>query len=409
MKEADQVDASSSISITDVPGVSCASGWIGIKRDERPDAALFICDHEAVFAGVFTTNQFRSACVESSLMRLHGGKRVRAVLVTSGNANAGTGLAGRADTELLAAGVAKEIGCKADEVIVLHTGVIGVPLHAERLTPRLSALIQSAGSSRVAGMEAATAMMTTDTFPKTSVHTMQTAKGSFVIGGVAKGAGMIHPRLATMLSVIITNVSIHPVALQKALHQAAKTSFNAISVDGDTSPNDSVILLATGHDEDVLTEESPEYEVFIEELTNVCQDLAKMIVKDGEGATKFIEIAVTGGASDDDVERIAHAVSTSPLVKTAFYGEDFNPGRIISAIGRAGAHMDIEQLQVKISEQMVFADGACTPVDEEIAKKVMSQAEIMVAINLGVGDCAGTYFTCDLTHDYVQINSEYTT
>ncbi len=403
------MDMSSAISMTEVPGVSCASGWIGIKRDGIPDAALFICDKKATYAGVFTTNQFRSACVESALLRLHGGKKAQAVLITSGNANAGTGLAGRADTELLAAGVAEQLSCQADEVIVLHTGVIGVPLHAERLLPKLEALAKGANRSKTAGIAAATAMMTTDTFPKTSLHNMQSGNFSGVIGGVAKGAGMIHPRLATMLAVMITDLSVHPVALQKALSRAVKSTFNAISVDGDTSPNDSVILLATGDNKVMLTEDLPEFDAFCETLTEVCEDLAKMIVKDGEGATKFIEIAVQGGGSETDVERVAATIATSPLVKTAFYGEDFNPGRIISAIGRAGAHFELDQIEVKIGTQTVFAQGVFTEVETTVGKDVMSQTEIVIAVNLRAGSFSGRYFTCDLTHDYVQINSEYTT
>ncbi|PWI57666.1 bifunctional glutamate N-acetyltransferase/amino-acid acetyltransferase ArgJ [Sulfoacidibacillus thermotolerans] len=403
------MDMPSSISITAVPGISCASGYIGIKRDERPDAALFICDQKAAYAGVFTTNQFRSACVESALERLHGGKQVKAVLITSGNANAGTGLAGRADTELLAAGVAEQLDCQADEVIVLHTGVIGVPMHAERLLPRLRNLVAAADRTSEAGIAAATAMMTTDTFPKTSVRAIHTGQYSGMIGGVAKGAGMIHPRLATMLSLIVTDLPVHPVALQRALVKAVKPSFNAISVDGDTSPNDSVILLATGTGTEVITEQSKEFSDFCDALTEVAQELAKMIVKDGEGATKFIEIEVQGGATEADVERVASTVATSPLVKTAFYGEDFNPGRIVSAIGRSGAHFVLNHLTLQIGGITVFVHGAFTEVDEQTAKRVMSQSEIVVVIDLAAGSFAGRYFTCDLTHDYVQINSEYTT
>ncbi len=403
--------------LIEVPGIACAGGAIGIKRRGQPDAALFVCEQPTVMAGVFTTNRFRSACVESALDRLHGGTGVKAVLITSGNANAGTGVTGRADTELLAASLGELLGCHADEVVVLHTGVIGVPLRAERYIDRLAGLVESVDTSFEAGLTAAKAIMTTDTFPKTSVASFEADGAIYKIGGVAKGAGMIHPRLATMISVLATDAAIHPAALQTALQRAVKTTFNAISVDGDTSPNDSVILLARAAQSrdagqlapPVISEGTQAYESFCAALTDVCEALARMIVKDGEGATKFIEIRVQGAANEGDADRVASAVATSPLVKTAFFGEDFNPGRIVSAIGRAGAEFDWNQLQVAIGGEIVFHGDVFRSVPDVTARELMAKSEIVVDIALGAGSCAVRFFTCDLTHDYVRINSEYTT
>lgn len=392
-----------------VGGLAYSAGSLGIKRGGVDDAALFALPHHAAYAGVFTTNAFRSACVESALARLHAGKTIKAVLVTSGNANAGTGLAGRADTESLAAAVASELACQADEVIVLHTGVIGVPLGSARLLPAIPDLVAGLSAAQEAGERAARAMMTTDTFPKMSTVSFPTATaGVGRISGVAKGAGMIHPRLATMLSVIVTDVAIQPSALQTALEKAVKTSFNAISVDGDTSPNDSVILLAAGTGP-VITEDSEDFPAFCEALRTLCEDLAKMIVRDGEGATKFIEIVITGATDEADAERAAVTIATSPLVKTAFYGEDFNPGRLLSAVGRSGAKMDLAHVTMTIGGVQVFQDGMFVSVSPEQAHEAMSATDIEVTVDLGVGTAACRYFTCDLTDGYVRINADYTT
>ncbi len=408
---------SAAAGLTAVPGMACAGGSIGIKRNGQPDAALFVSDRPMAMAGVFTTNRFRSACVESALDRLHSGAQIRAVLITSGNANAGTGVAGRADTESLAASLGELLGCRADGVVVLHTGVIGVPLRAERYIDKLPGLLESADTSFAAGLSAAKAMMTTDTFAKTSYASFEADGVLYHIGGAAKGAGMIHPRLATMLSVLATDAAIHPATLQAALQRAVKTSFNAISVDGDTSPNDSVILLARtaqssaegGRAVPVITEGTQACENFCAALATACETLAKMIVRDGEGATKFIEIRVEGAAGEDDANRVASVVATSPLVKTAFFGEDFNPGRIISAIGRAGAEFDWKQLRVAIGGEVVFHKETFLSVPDETARELMAKSEIIVEIALGAGPSALRFFTCDLTHDYVRINSEYTT
>ncbi len=394
-------------SITEVSGVSCSSAWLGIKRDEIPDAALFALREPATYAGVFTLNQFRSACVDSAMERLHGGSKVKAVLITSGNANAGTGVEGRADTEMLAEAVSDKLSCQADEVIVLHTGVIGVPLRAQRLLSNIPSLVAALSPDTQAGIEAARAMMTTDTFPKTAIRQLVIAGVHGTIAGVAKGAGMIHPRLATMLSVIITDFTVSAGALQQALQRAMKTSFNAISVDGDTSPNDSVILLATGKSEGALDGEG--YEAFCESLTDVCEELAQMIVRDGEGATKFIEIHVNGAASESDADKIASTIATSPLVKTAFFGEDFNPGRIISAIGRAGVNINLAKTTVSIGGLRVFGDGVFENVNANEAERVMAQKEIVIDVDLHAGDHDLRFFTCDLSYDYVRINGEYTT
>ena len=390
-----------------IPGLRFAAGSLGIKREGAADAALFALPAPARYAGVFTTNRFRSACVESASERLRAGSRIQAVLVTSGNANAGTGPQGRADTEMLAAEAGRLLGCGADQVIALHTGVIGVPLRARRLLPALAGLTAGLSAQAEAAERAARAMMTTDTFPKLAARRVTIGGRTGAVAGAAKGAGMIHPRLATMLAVVFTDFALPDAALQAALADAVRTSFNAISVDGDTSPNDSVVLLATGAAG--LLETGAERGAFGAALREVCGELAKMIVRDGEGASKFIEISVAGAASEADADRAAGAIATSPLVKTAFYGEDFNPGRILSAIGRSGAAADFERLTLAIGELPVYGGGQFLPVAAGAARAAMAAAEIRVAVDLAAGTAAVRFFTCDLTPEYVRINGEYTT
>ncbi|KYP80139.1 bifunctional glutamate N-acetyltransferase/amino-acid acetyltransferase ArgJ [Ferroacidibacillus organovorans] len=404
--------------------VTFSSGRIGIKRD-GDDAALFVFSEHAVYAGAFTTNAFKSACVTSAMDRLRAQKKIKAVLITSGNANAGTGPAGRADTERLAAGVAGHVGCAADEVVVLHTGVIGVPLRAERLIGSLEGLCQGATSTPEKLVGAARAMMTTDTFPKVSARAFQVGDTSYTVWGVAKGAGMIHPKLATMLSVLVTDAPVSQRTLQRVLSRVVGQTFNRISVDGDTSPNDSVLLFSTGgarmeagtaefygvegtgggRIDDGEVDET----LFEDALRSVAQDLAHSIVRDGEGATKFLEIVVRGAQSEVDAERIAETIATSPLVKTAFFGEDFNPGRIISAIGRAGIAVSFDRLRLTLGDQRVYDAGQFLVTAESDARRVMAMKEIPVVVELGAGELEIRYWTCDLTFDYVKINAEYTT
>ncbi|OPG17671.1 bifunctional glutamate N-acetyltransferase/amino-acid acetyltransferase ArgJ [Ferroacidibacillus organovorans] len=392
--------------------VTFSSGRIGIKRD-GDDAALFVFSEHAVYAGAFTTNAFKSACVTSAMDRLRAQKKIKAVLITSGNANAGTGPAGRADTERLAAGVAGHVGCAADEVVVLHTGVIGVPLRAERLIGSLEGLCQLAASTPEKLVGAARAMMTTDTFPKVSARAFQVGDTSYTVWGVAKGAGMIHPKLATMLSVLVTDAPVSQRTLQRVLSRVVGQTFNRISVDGDTSPNDSVLLFSTGGARmEAGTAEfygAVDETIFEDALKSVAQDLAHSIVRDGEGATKFLEIVVRGVQSEADAERIAETIATSPLVKTAFFGEDFNPGRIISAIGRAGVAVSFDRLRLTLGDQRVYDAGQFLVTAESDARRVMAMKEIPVVVELGAGELEIRYWTCDLTFDYVKINAEYTT
>jgi len=387
-----------------------AAGTLGIKASGDPDAALFLCAEPANVAGVFTSNAFVSACIDAARDRLHAGCRVQALLITSGNANAGTGMAGRADTEFMAATVAQELGCAADEVLVLHTGVIGVPLQADRYVLGLRELAASGAAGDAAANAAADAMRTTDTRRKCAARRVRVGDVAGVIAGVAKGSGMIHPRLATMIAVIATDFHIPPGPLQTALVRAVRPTFNSITVDGDTSPNDAVILLsAAGPNSPRLSgSDSAEFAAFVEVLTQVCDDLARQIVADGEGATKFIEVHVSGAATDDDAEAIAVAIATSPLVKTACYGGDFNPGRIVAAIGRSGAQLQLDRLHVTIGGISVFRGGAFRVVAPDAAAACMANTDIAIGVDVGLGSHERAYYTCDLTPGYVQINSAYT-
>ena len=388
------------MSVTAPKGFVASGVHCGIRKNDRRDLALVRSLEPATGAGMFTINRVQAAPVVVCKEHL-AGAQPQAVVVNSGNANAATGAAGIAHARATAATAARVLGVAAEQVLVLSTGVIGEPLPVAKV---LTGVAQSALQlSRTGGGAAAEAIMTTDTYAKEAA-----AHGDgFCVGGMAKGSGMIHPQLATMLAVLTTDYPLEPGEALSFLQPAVDASFNAISVDGECSTNDAVILLANGASGVGRT---PERDVqFAACVRTVCGELAKQIVADGEGATVVAEIAVRRAASDGEARAIAERVATSPLVKTALYGRDANWGRIAAAAGSAKfnggfADLDPDRLSISIDRVPVFVEGA--PTGDEPA---LANGSCAIEIDLGLGDGAATYLTTDLSYDYVKINAEYRT
>lgn len=394
---------SNSQGVTAARGFRAAGVACGLKRNDALDLALLVSDGDCACAGVFTTNRVKAAPVLYDQQALAmNSTTIRAVVTNSGCANACTGDAGYVDTVSTAESVAQAIGCRANQVLVLSTGVIGVRLDMAKVRAGISD-----ATSRLSiegGVDAAQAIMTTDTNPKMSV-----LEGAhYAIGGMCKGAGMIHPNLATMLAVLTTDVRITPALLDRALRLAVERSFNRISIDGDTSTNDTVLLLANGQ-ADGEVREGATFNAFVDVLTQVAIDLAKQIVRDGEGATKFVTIHVGGAHDEADAARAAKAIANSPLVKTALYGNDANWGRVLAAAGYSGAEIDPNALALWFGDVQLVADGSPIAYDESKATQAISGSEVVIRVELGMGDAETTVWTCDLSHDYVTINGAYRT
>lgn len=393
-----------------VKGFTTVGFSAGIRKSGRPDLAIIASAYDCKYAGVFTTNQVKAAPVLLNIERLqnHAG-RIRAVVINSGNANACTGPQGMKNAQKMAEITAQELGCHAEQILVLSTGVIGVQLPMDILEAGIPQAVTQLHADH--WVETARAIMTTDTRPKGVSHVYD----GYTITGIAKGSGMISPNMATMLAIITTDAAISQSLLQSALYRATNVSFNRISVDGDTSTNDSVLVLANGSSNTVI-EKDQGYDTFVQHLTEVCTKLAHMIVRDGEGATRFITINVTGAADERSAQTIANTIANSPLVKTAFYGGDANWGRIMMAAGRAGIHFDQSRLslwfaasELPQSKLQIVAQGVPTNYREEDAAAIFAQQEITVQLDLGIGKAESTVWTCDLSHAYVSINGDYRT
>ena len=391
-----------------VAGIRWGVAAAGIKRDGANDLALMEIAPGSHCAAVYTRNAFCAAPV--TVARRHGAAgEVRYLLINSGNANAGTGEEGMRAALASCAYVAEQCGCEASQVLPFSTGVIGEPLPVEKIR---QALPQATASLQGDWAPAARAIMTTDTVPK-GVSKQITIQGQTVtLTGIAKGSGMIHPNMATMLAYVATDVAIAPTLLQAALEQAVAGSFNAITVDGDTSTNDACVLVASGQAGVVLQSVEDEgYDLFQAALNELCQTLAQAIIRDGEGATKFITIEVCGGRSPAECRRVAETVALSPLVKTAFFASDPNWGRILAAVGRAGVEaLDIEAITIHLDEVcIVRGGGRADDYTEEAGQRVMARDEIVVKIDLQRGESDERMWTCDFSYDYVKINAEYRT
>jgi glutamate N-acetyltransferase/amino-acid N-acetyltransferase len=371
-------------------------------KPSAPDLALIAADGPCTAAGVFTTNLVKAAPVLLDEARLKADpNNVRAVLINTASANACTGEIGLRHAEQSAAWTAESLGCKPEQVLVLSTGVIGVHLPMEQMQTGIPAAVSALRSDGWG--DAACAIMTTDTRPK---HAYAEG-GGITVAGLAKGAGMIAPNMATMLSVVATDAVIATPLLRQALAEAADQSFNRIVVDGDMSTNDTLLVLASGAGGVAVTEKTqPE---FTRLLTAVCMTLAESIVRDGEGATKLIRLEIRGARSIQEARQIGNTIATSPLVKTAFYGGDANWGRILAAAGRASVTLDPGQLSLWYDDLQLVANGMPLSYDDAQANVIASQPEVNVRLDLGLGDQQATVWTCDLSHDYVTINGHYRT
>jgi glutamate N-acetyltransferase/amino-acid N-acetyltransferase len=397
-------------SLHPVAGVRLGVAQAGIKKPGRKDLLVIALDPGAIVAGVFTRNRFCAAPVLVAKEHLAAGPGTRALVVNTGNANAGTGSDGIARARAVCAAVAAQLGCRPVDVLPFSTGVIMEPLPVERI---VAGLPQANAALRPdAWLDAAEAIMTTDTIPKARSARVEAGGRAVTVTGIAKGAGMIRPDMATMLGFVATDAPLAPADARAILAHATERSFNCITVDGDTSTNDALVLIATGAaGGPALAPGSAPFEAVRDAITDVASWLAQAIVRDGEGATKFMTLRIEGGRCVEECRRVAYAIAHSPLVKTAFFASDPNLGRLLAAIGYAGVDdLDVTKVRLYLDEVLVAADGGRHPAYHEAhGLRVMRQPEITVRAVLGRGEACATVWTCDLSYDYVKINAEYRT
>jgi len=394
-----------------IAGAAFGAVAAGVRYTGRTDLMLVRLAPGSAVAGAFTRSSTRAACVTDCQAKLRAKVPEgagAAIIVNSGNANAFTGAAGQEAVDAVTGAVAAALGLPAARVFSSSTGVIGEPLPHDRIIAKLPDL---AAALDEGGIEAAArAMMTTDTFPKGASAEVEAEGGTIHIAGIAKGSGMIAPDMATMLVYIFTDAKIAPAKLQKIVSAQLDASFNAITVDSDTSTSDALIVAATGQSaaSEIASLRSRSGRAFVAALGAVMLDLAKQVVRDGEGATKFVEVRVTGAATAEDAHKVAMAVANSPLVKTAIAGEDANWGRVVMAVGKSGAHADRDRLRISFGDMVLAENGWRVPeYDEEKASAYMEGQELVIGVDLGLGDAAKTVYTCDLTHRYIDINADY--
>ncbi|MCK9384770.1 MAG: bifunctional glutamate N-acetyltransferase/amino-acid acetyltransferase ArgJ [Nevskia sp.] len=393
-----------------VAGIRLGSAEAAIKKPGRKDLLLVELAPETRAAGVFTQNAFCAAPVLMCRERLAATANIRALLINAGNANAATGAGGLADAAETTAAVAAALGCTPGQVLPFSTGVIGQRLPV----PRMVSAVPNAAAALVADgwNDAARAIMTTDTVSKGASRQVQTTQGVVTVTGIAKGVGMIHPNMATMLAFIGTDARLTPAATQRCLREAAAASFNSVTVDGDTSTNDSCMLLATAQvgsvDVDV---EHPDYAAIADTVNAVCIELAQAIVRDGEGATRFITIDIRGATTRDEARLVGYSIAHSPLVKTAMFAGDANWGRIVMAIGKAGVvGLDPAKVDIALDDVPLLAGGEPHPdYHEALGAAVVAKPEFTIRVDLGRGNAAARIWTCDFSYDYVKINAEYRT
>jgi glutamate N-acetyltransferase / amino-acid N-acetyltransferase len=418
-----EVDVSSG-AITRVAGFTASGVACGLKASGDRDLALVVCDVPASAAGVFTRNAFRAApvLIDERLLE-HNAQGMRAVIMNAGNANACTGEQGMWDAQQMIGLTEAEVGLPAGSVLVMSTGVIGHPLPMERVREG----IREAAStlSLQGGHDCAEAIMTTDLVTKEAYVSLPLPGiGTISIGGIAKGSGMIAPDLgpssgmagidssshATMLALVVTDARMAPETLQYALEEAVNISFNRITVDGDTSTNDTVLALASGLSGDSAVElGTPDYAIFLDGLTNICQSLAIQIARDGEGATKLVEIHVKGAYDDAQAVMAAKTIANSPLVKTALFGSDPNWGRILAALGRSGVHVNPVRVALWIGDTQLVANGEPIPFDPKVVSAYLSGVNVTIEVDMGLSSGQARVWTCDMSYRYVEINAEYHT
>ncbi|MCO6508128.1 MAG: bifunctional glutamate N-acetyltransferase/amino-acid acetyltransferase ArgJ [Snodgrassella sp.] len=388
-----------------IDGVQVFIGQAGIKKPKHDDLTLVVLNSVNSIGAVFTQNRFCAAPVQIAKQHLAAGTGVRALVINTGNANAGTGQQGLADAEFICEKVAQQIGCQASEVLPFSTGVILEPLPVDKIVAALPKVKVGHWP------QAAAAIMTTDTVPKMASRTVYIDGHKVHFTGIAKGSGMIHPNMATMLGFVFTDVSIAQPLLQQMVAEVAATTFNAITVDGDTSTNDSFVVVATGKSSlsRIVSMSSKNYAAVKIVLADLALELAQAIVRDGEGATKFITIDVRHALTEAEARQVGYAVARSPLVKTAFYASDPNLGRILCAIGYAGiADLDVAAIKVYLGDVLVAEKGGrASSYTEEAGQQIMAQDEITVIIDLARAEAQAKIYTCDLSKEYVAINADY--
>ncbi len=381
-------------------GVAC-----GLKNNGKKDLSIVCSDDIAVAAGVFTTNLVKGHSLQLTMKHIGSGY-AKGVVINSGNANACVGEQGQKDAEDMARLAAQLLNCEAGDILVGSTGVIGVPLNMPKLRGGIRTAVSSL--SPEGGYDACEAIMTTDLIEKEIAVDIEIQGERVRIGGMAKGSGMIHPNMATMIGIITTDINISRGLLNKAFKEVVGHTFNRVSVDGDTSVCDMVIVLANGEADNAgIVKEDIEYKTFKEALEFVCINLSRMIAKDGEGATKLIEVIAENAMHDEDAYKVVSAIAKSPLVKTAIFGEDANWGRIITAAGYSGADFDPNLVDIFIGDLMVCRNGGALKFDETKAKEILSKKEITIRINLKRGNASDRMWTCDFSYDYVKINGSY--
>jgi len=398
-----------------VAGVRIGVAEAGIRKANRKDLTVFLLDEGSAVGAVFTQNRYAAAPVQVCRDHLAAGQGIRAMVINTGNANAGTGEPGLQNARQTANALALALGVQHEQVLPFSTGVIMEPLPLDRLLAGLPAALSDAGGAEGASgsqwLKAAEGIMTTDTLPKVISRQAVLGGKTVTVSGIAKGAGMIRPNMATMLGYVATDAAVAPALMNTLAKRLADSSFNRVTVDGDTSTNDSFVVVATGQAGNALVTslDSPEGQALLVAMTEVAQFLAHAIVRDGEGATKFITVRVEGGGSTAECLQVAYAVAHSPLVKTAFFASDPNLGRILAAVGYAGiADLDATRIELHLGDvHVVTAGGRHPDYREEDGQRVMKDAEILVRIGLGRGTAAETVWTCDFSHDYVTINADY--
>ncbi|MBV7428457.1 bifunctional glutamate N-acetyltransferase/amino-acid acetyltransferase ArgJ [Acidovorax sp. sif1233] len=392
-----------------IAGVRIGVAEAGVRKAHRKDLTVFLLDEGASVAGVFTQNRFCAAPVQISRDHLAAGQAIRAMVVNTGNANAGTGADGLARARATCGALARQLGVAPEQILPFSTGVIMEPLPSDRIEAGLPAAIADAQPGHWA--RAAEGIMTTDTLPKAFSAQVQIGGATVSITGISKGAGMIRPNMATMLGFMATDACVAPAVMQQLARELADGSFNRVTIDGDTSTNDSFVVVATNKaaHAPIASLASAEGQALKAAMLAVSQKLAQAIVRDGEGATKFITVRVEGGKTGDECRKVAYAIAHSPLVKTAFYASDPNLGRILAAVGYAGID-DLDQtgIDLYLDDVHVAVKGGRNPAyREEDGQRVMKQSEITVRVLLGRGSVSDTVWTCDFSHEYVTINADY--
>ncbi len=388
-----------------VPGFKFSGISAGIKKTGAKDLALVFSENPAVIRGVFTTNKIKAAPVKLDIARIRQSGKGRAIIINSGNANACTGRQGDIDASDMALTTAGALGIPSGHVYVSSTGIIGKPLPMKKIKKAIPMAVQKLSGKSI--KDAAHAIMTTDTFTKLFSKKIKIGRKTGTITGFAKGAGMICPQMATMLCFILTDIAVEPKALESALKQAAKTSFNRLTIDNDMSTNDTVLVMSNGKlGNRPLKKTTALYHKFENALSELSYNLAKMIALDGEGATKLIEIIVKSARTEADAEKAARAIANSMLVKTAVYGKNPNWGRIVSALGYSGAHIREDKINIHVNNTKLVNKGIGTG---RVTKNLFSKKEVIIKIDLGLGKKDTKILTCDLTEKYIKINANYVT